>query len=52
MSNPVPIGSLPPVGEVPQKMFAQVIRQDRFGDPRTAFQVEEIDLPQLKPQEV
>lgn len=52
MSNPVPIGSLPPVGEVPQRMFAQVIRQDRFGDPRTAFQVEEIDLPQLKPHEV
>jgi crotonyl-CoA carboxylase/reductase len=52
MSNSVPIGSLPPVGEVPQKMFAQVIRQDRFGDPRTAFQVEEIDAPEIKPHEV
>ncbi|UCC86082.1 MAG: crotonyl-CoA carboxylase/reductase [Anaerolineales bacterium] len=52
MSSPVPIGSLPPVGKVPQKMLAQVIRQDRFGDPRTAFQVEEIDVPEIKPHEV
>ena len=52
MANTVAIGTLPPVGEVPQKMFAQVIRQNRFGDPRTAFQVEEIDVPQLKPHEV
>jgi crotonyl-CoA carboxylase/reductase len=43
---------MPPVGEVPQKMFAQVVRQDRFGDPRTAFQVEEVDVPELKPHEV
>jgi crotonyl-CoA carboxylase/reductase len=52
MAHAVPIGTLPPVGEVPQKMFAQVIRQDRFGDPRTAFQVEEVAVPPLKPHEV
>jgi crotonyl-CoA carboxylase/reductase len=52
MANTVPIGTLLPVGEVPQKMFAQVIRQNRFGDPRSAFQVEEIDVPQLRPHEV
>lgn len=52
MANSIPIGSLPPVGEVPQKMLAQTIRQDRFGDPRTAFQVEEVDIPQLQPHEV
>jgi crotonyl-CoA carboxylase/reductase len=52
MSNPIPIGILPPVGEVPEKMLAQVIRQDRFGDPRTAFQIEEIDVPEIKPYEV
>jgi crotonyl-CoA carboxylase/reductase len=33
-------------------MFAQVVRQNRFGDPRTAFQIEEIDVPQVKPYEV
>ena len=47
-----PIGSLPPVGEIPKKMFAQVIRQDRFGDPSKAFQVEEIDTPEIKANEV
>lgn len=26
-------------------MLAQVVRQSRFGDPRTAFQIEEIDTP-------
>ncbi|MFQ5854465.1 MAG: crotonyl-CoA carboxylase/reductase [Anaerolineae bacterium] len=52
MSHTVPIGSLPPLGEVPKQMLAQVIRQDRFGDPRTAFQIEEIDVPELKPHEV
>ncbi len=52
MSNTVPIGSLPPIGEVPEKMFAQTIRQDRFGDPRTAFQIEEIAVPELTPHQV
>jgi crotonyl-CoA carboxylase/reductase len=45
-------GSLPPLGEIPQKMFAQVVRSDRFGDPRTAFQVEEIEVPALQAGEV
>lgn len=51
-SNAVPIGTLPPVGETPQKMLAQLVRQDRFGDPRTAFQIEEVDVPPLQPHEV
>jgi crotonyl-CoA carboxylase/reductase len=33
-------------------MLAQVIRQERFGDPRTAFQIEEIDVPPLQPHDV
>lgn len=52
MSEICDIGTLPPVGDVPQKMVAQVVRQDRFGDPRTAFQIEEIDVPQIKAHEV
>jgi len=51
-TDTVPIGSLPPLGEVPQQMLAQVIRQDRFGDPRSAFQVETVPVPKLKPNEV
>jgi len=33
-------------------MYAQVVRQNRLGDPRTAFQIEEIEVPEIKPDEV
>ena len=33
-------------GELPEKMAAWVIRQDREGEPKDAFQVEEIDVPE------
>jgi crotonyl-CoA carboxylase/reductase len=46
------IGTLPPVGEVPERMLAQVIRSDRLGDPRNAFRIEEISTPQPGPGEV
>jgi crotonyl-CoA carboxylase/reductase len=45
----VPIGSLPPVGEVPRRMFAQVVKQDRLDEPRDAFKVEEVDTPEIGP---
>ncbi|MCB1309688.1 MAG: alcohol dehydrogenase catalytic domain-containing protein, partial [Leptospiraceae bacterium] len=48
----VPIGTLPPVGVVPKKMHAQVIRKNRYGDPKTAFQVEQIPIPEPAPDEV
>ena len=48
----VAIGELPPVGEVPDRMLAQTVRQDRFGDPRTAFQVEQVPVPPLAPDQV
>jgi crotonyl-CoA carboxylase/reductase len=47
MSTIVDIGQLPPIGEVPDQMHAQVVRQDRFGDPRSAFQPEVVDVPDL-----
>jgi len=46
------IGTLPPVGEVPPRMLAHVIRQDRLGDPLQAFQIEEIDTPAIGADEV
>lgn len=46
-----PIGHAPPLGEVPPKMFAQVIREDRFGSPLDAFRVEEIEVPPIGPGE-
>jgi crotonyl-CoA carboxylase/reductase len=52
MTRITPVGTIPPIGEVPEKMYAQVIRPDRYGDPRSAFKVEEITVPEIKPYEV
>lgn len=47
------LGEMPPLGEVPARMHAQLIRQDRFGEPMKAFRVEEVDVPaELAPDEV
>lgn len=45
------IGEIPPVGEIPKRMFAQLIRPDRFGEPEKAFQVEEVEVPQIGPRD-
>jgi crotonyl-CoA carboxylase/reductase len=48
-----PLGEMPSLGEVPARMHAQVIRQDRYGEPDKAFRVEEIEVPaDLAPDEV
>jgi crotonyl-CoA carboxylase/reductase len=46
------IGEIPPPGEVPSRMYAQVIRPERFGDPATAFALEEVDVPEVGPDDV
>jgi crotonyl-CoA carboxylase/reductase len=56
MEDPVPedvydIGEIPPIGEIPTRMLAQVIRPERFGDPEKAFQIEEITVPELGPHD-
>jgi crotonyl-CoA carboxylase/reductase len=45
------IGELPPVGEVPAKMHAQLVRPERFGEPSVAIQDEVIDVPEIGPHE-
>jgi len=45
------IGEIPPVGEVPPQMYANLIRPDRYGEPEKAFQVEAIDTPQPGPHD-
>jgi crotonyl-CoA carboxylase/reductase len=45
------IGEIPPVGEVPARMLAQVIRPERYGDPEKAFQVEEVAVPEIGPHD-
>ena len=47
------LGEMPPLGQVPAQMHAQLIRQDRFGEPNKAFREEVVDVPaELKPDEV
>jgi crotonyl-CoA carboxylase/reductase len=45
------IGEIPPIGEVPERMLAQVIRPERLGEPEKAFQVEEIEVPEVGPDD-
>ena len=45
------IGEIPPIGEVPKRMYAQVIRPERFGEPEKAFQIEDIDIPEVGPHD-
>lgn len=51
MADLYEIGDPPPLGEVPKKMYAQVIRQGRFGEPTKAFQIEKIPVPAPGPDE-
>ena len=46
------VGEAPPLGEVPDKMHASLIREERFGQPREAFQIEQIDVPEIGPRQV
>lgn len=53
MTDLFALGESPPVGEIPRKMLAHVIRRSRFGEPKQAFAVEEVDVPaELAPDEV
>ena len=47
------LGETPPLGQVPKRMLAQLIRPERFGPPTTGFKVEEVEVPaELRPDEV
>ncbi len=46
------LGEAPPLGEIPEKMHAQVIRQSRYGAPENAFGHEIVDVPSIEPNEV
>jgi crotonyl-CoA carboxylase/reductase len=51
-AEPTPVGALPPLGTVPEYMHAQVVRQDRYGDPAGAFRPELVETPPLAADEV
>ena len=46
------LGDQPPLGEVPPKMHAFMVRQDRFGKPIDAWKSEVIDVPQIGTKDV
>lgn len=43
----IPIGAVPPLGEVPRRMYAQVVRDSRFGEPLGAYAIETVDVPAI-----
>ena len=46
------LGERPPLGEVPEKMHAWLIRPERFGNPTQAFQKEVVNTPSIADDEV
>ncbi len=46
------LGEIPPLGQVPPKMYAWVIRRARHGEPETAMQIEVVDTPAIDSHEV
>ena len=46
------LGERPPLSEVPDRMHVFAVRQDRFGEPRDAWQREIVDVPEIGPDEV
>lgn len=47
-----PVGEIPPLGVVPERMHAWVIRKERHGEPAKAFVREEMAPPEPGPDEV
>ncbi|MEX0753773.1 MAG: crotonyl-CoA carboxylase/reductase [Actinomycetota bacterium] len=45
------VGELPPIGDVPKQMHAQLVRPDRYAEPEKAIQDEVIDIPELGPHD-
>ncbi|HVK88212.1 MAG TPA: crotonyl-CoA carboxylase/reductase [Kofleriaceae bacterium] len=46
------LGDVPDLGVVPSRMLAQLIRSERFGEPRDAFKLEPVTIPELGPRDV
>lgn len=46
------LGSIPPLGVVPERMLAATIREERYGEPAQAFAIEEIPVPAMGPNQV
>jgi crotonyl-CoA carboxylase/reductase len=45
------VGEIPPIGQVPARMHAQVIRPERYGEPADAFRIEPVQVPEIGPHD-
>lgn len=53
MAQPIyELCDIPDLGVVPERMYAQLIRAERFGEPKDAFRVEQVPVPELGPRDV
>lgn len=50
--NIYPIGDRPPLGEVPERMYACTVRRERFGQPKDSLQIEVVDVPDIGDDDV
>jgi crotonyl-CoA carboxylase/reductase len=46
------VGEIPPLGHVPERMYAWAIRRERHGEPESAMQVEVVPTPTIGQDEV
>src|SRR5574342_413192 len=46
------LGEIPELGVVPARMHAQLIRPERFGEPKDAFRIAQIPVPGIGSREV
>ncbi len=46
------VGQMPPLGHVPARMYAWVLRRERHGEPEQALKVEVVDVPRPDSNEV
>jgi len=46
------VGEIPPLGHVPERMYAWAIRRERHGEPEAAMQVETVATPTIGQDEV
>ena len=46
------VGAIPPLGHVPERMYAWAIRRERHGEPEAAMQVEVVPTPGIGQDEV
>ena len=46
------VGEIPKLGEIPKKMYAWALRNERLGEPKDAFKIELVDTPSIKEDEV